>query len=275
MYTPRILIGAAVLAATSGVACSGDEVGRLTPALSSGNAQQCESAAKALGALGPRAAAAAPAMLDVVVKQRRAKGATCWMIVADELPKIGPAAMSLLLAALGDQRAEDAAYVLSGMGAAALPTLSKALAEPKSAEGAASAIAFLGRAGAPALPALREAHKKGRLTEEKFLACISWFRSAETVPDLAAALRSGDIEVRWMALRALEDFVAKSPDAVKAVSFALQDASPEIRNHALVALSKAGPAASSAVPAVRLAADRRLVSPSLAKTAIARMQPRQ
>jgi len=255
------------------VAC-GDKVAGLTQELSSGTDQECAAAAKALGKIGPPAASAAPAMLDVVVKQRRAKGPTCWTTVVDELPKLGPAATSLLLTALGDKRGEDAAHVLSSMGAAALPTLSQALADPKSADEAASTIAFLGRAGAPALTALRDARKNGRLTEKKFLACISWFKSAETAPDFAAALRSGDIEVRWMALRALEDVAAQSPDAVKALAFALQDASPEIRNHALVALSKAGPAASAAVPAVREAADRRLVSPSLARTAIARMQPR-
>lgn len=272
MYTPRVLVCAAVLAAMAGVACSGDEVGRLSQAMSGGNAQECESAAKALGAMGPAAGGAAPAMLDVVVKQRRVKGATCWTTVVDELPKLGPAATSLLLTALGDHRAEDAAYVLSSMGVSALPTLTKALDRPASAEGAASAIAFLGRAGAPTLGALRRAHKDGRLTERKFLASISWFASAETVPDFTAALRSGDVEVRWMATRALEDFVAESPEAVRALSLALQDASPEIRNYALAALSKAGPAARSAVPAVRLAAERRLVSPSMAKTAIARMR---
>ena len=262
-----------MVAATLTVAC-GDKVAGLTQELSSGTDQECAAAAKALGKIGPPAASAAPAMLDVVVKQRRAKGPTCWTTVVDELPKLGPAATSLLLTALGDKRGEDAAHVLSSMGAAALPTLSQALADPKSADEAASTIAFLGRAGAPALTALRDARKNGRLTEKKFLACISWFKSAETAPDFAAALRSGDIEVRWMALRALEDVAAQSPDAVKALAFALQDASPEIRNHALVALSKAGPAASAAVPAVREAADRRLVSPSLARTAIARMQPR-
>ena len=77
-----------------------------------------------------------------------------------------------------------------------------------------------------------------------------------------------------MATRALADFAAQSPEAVKALAFALEDASPEIRNHAIVALSNAGPAASSALPAVRLAAERRLISGGLARSAIARMQPR-
>ena len=242
--------------------------------MSSGTDQECAEAAKALGKIGPPAGSAAPAMLDVVVKQRRGKGPTCWTTVVDELPKLGPAATSLLLTALGDKRAEDAAHVLVSMGASGLPTLSKALAEPKSADVAAEAIAFLGRAGAPALGELRAARKKGRLTEKKFLATISWFRSKDTAPDFVAALHSTDIEVRWMATRALADFAAESPEAVKGLAFALQDSSSEIRNFAVAALSKAGPAASSALPAVRYAADRRLISGGMARNAIARMQPR-
>jgi hypothetical protein len=256
------------------VAACGDKVGRLTQELSSGDDAECASAAKALGALGPSAASAAQAMFDVVVKQRRANGPTCWMSVVNELPKLGPAATSLLITALGGQRSEDAEYVLGAMGASALSALSKALADPKAVDSAVSAIGLLGRAGLPALADLREAYKKRRITERRFLAAISWFRSEQTVPDFAAALRSNDIEVRWMAARALADIAAESPKAVQALAFALQDESPEIRNHTLTALSKAGPAASSALPAVRYAADRRLVSPSLAKVAIARMQPR-
>ncbi len=236
------------------------------------NDRQCESAARALGKLGPSAASAAPALLDVVVKQRRAPGRTCWPAAVDELPKLGPVATDLLLAALGDKRAEDAAYVLASMGKAGLPTLAVALAEPSKADGAAEAIAFLGRAGAPALGELRAARKSGRLAEKKFLATISWFRSKDTVPDFGAALHSTDVEVRWMATRALADFAPESPDAVKALAFALQDSSAEIRNYAVTALTKAGPAASSAVPAVRYAAERRLISGGMAKNAIARMQ---
>jgi HEAT repeat protein len=261
------------LSATLALAC-GDELGRLTAELSTGSDQQCEAAAKALGALGSEAAGAAPAMFDVVVKQRRVPGRTCWVAAVDELPKLGSAATSLLLAALGDQRAEDAAYVLADMGASALPTLTAALADAKKAEGAAEAIAFLGRAGAPALGELRAARQSGRLTEKKFLATISWFRSTGTVADFAAALHSTDIEVRWMATRALADFAAQSPEAVTALASALEDSSPEIRNFAVIALSKAGPAASSALPAVRQAAQRRLISSGQARNAIARMQPR-
>lgn len=273
MAITKVLAGAGLLAATLGVAC-GDEVGGLTQALSSGTDQECVSAAKALGAIGSRAASAAPAMLDVVVRQRRAGSLTCWTTVVNELPKLGPAATSLLLTALGDKRADDAAYVLGGMGASGLPTLSKALTDPKSADNASAAIALLGRAGTPALGDLRKARKNGLITEKKFLATISWFKSAETVPDFAAALHSKDIEVRWMATRALADFAAKSPEAVKALALALQDESPEIRNHAVVALGNAGPAASPALPAVRLAAERRMISGGMARSAIARMQPR-
>ena len=273
MRITKVLAGAGIVAATLSAAC-GDKVGRLTAELSSGTDQQCEAAAKALGAIGAPAASAAPAMLDVVVKQRRAASRTCWTTVVSELPRLGPAATSLLLTALGDKRAEDAAYVLTSMGAPGLPTLSKALTDPKSADNASAAIALLGRAGTPALGDLRKARKNGVITEKKFLATISWFKSAETVPDFAAALHSKDIEVRWMATRALADFAPKSPEAVKALAFALQDESPEIRNHAVVALGKAGPAASPALPAVRLAAERRLISGGLARSAIAQMQPR-
>ena len=213
-------------------------------------------------------------MFDVVVKQRRSSTAMCWRAVADELPKLGPPAMTLLSTALGDQRAEDAGYVLGNMGAGAVPELSKALADPKKVDGAVATLGLLGKAGASSLPALRDAHKAHRITQKRFLAAISWFRSEETVPDFAGALRSEDIEVRWTATRALADFAGKSPKAVQALALALQDSSPEIRNHALNALSNAGPAASSALPAVRHAAEYRLVSPTLAKVAMARMQPR-
>lgn len=213
-------------------------------------------------------------MLDVVVKQRRTSGRTCWRTVVDQLPRLGDAATSLLLTALGDHRAEDAGHVLASMGDAGLATLSAALADPKKAENTAETIAFLGRPGAPTLRALREARVAGRLTEKKFLATISWFRTDDTVPDFAEAMRSKDIEVRWMATRALADFAVRSREAVRALASALEDDSAEIRNYAVVALSKAGPAASSALPDVRRAAERRLISGGLAKGAIARMQPR-
>lgn len=265
---------AAVLTAATFVAACGDKVARLTQDLGSGNDQQCQVAARALGAIGPGAASAAPAMFDVIVKQRRVPGRTCWTTTAEELPKLGEAATSLLLTALGDGRAEDAGAVLAGMGASALPVLSKALADPNKVDGAVATISVLGPAAAPVLPHLREAHKSRRITERRFLASISWFRSEQTVPDFAAALRSADIEVRWMATRALGEFAPRSPQAVKALAFALQDASAEIRNEALSALSSAGPAARPALPAVRHAAERRLVSPRLAQMAVARIQPR-
>ena len=77
-----------------------------------------------------------------------------------------------------------------------------------------------------------------------------------------------------MATRALAEFAAESPEAVKGLAFALQDSSSEIRNFAVAALAKAGPAASSALPAVRYAAERRLISGGMARNAVARMQPR-
>lgn len=213
-------------------------------------------------------------MLDVVVKQRRASSRTCWRTVVDQLPRLGDAAALLLLTALGDHRAEDAGHVLATMGDAGLTTLSAALADPKKAENAAETIAFIGRPGAPTLRALRDARVAGRLTEKKFLATISWFRTDDTVPDFVEALRSKEVEVRWMAARALADFATRSQDAVRALASALSDESAEIRNFAVVALSKAGPAASSALPDVRRAAERRLISGGMAKNAIARMQPR-
>ena len=262
-----------LVAAMLGVVC-GDKLARLTHDLSSGDDQQCQSAAKGLGAMGPGAASAAPAMFDVIVKQRKAPGRTCWTTAVIELPKLGTAAASVLLTGLGDQRAEDAGSVLTSMGASALPVLSKALQDPKTVDGAVATIGLLGPTAMPVLGDLREAHKSGRLTERRFLASINWFRSEQTVPDFAAALHSRDIEVRWLATRALGEFAPRSPQAVKALAFALQDASAEIRNEALSALSNAGPAAGPAVPAVRYAADRRLVSPRLAQMAIARIQPR-
>jgi HEAT repeat protein len=268
-----VLAAAALLTATLGAAC-GDKIAGLTEDLSSGDDPTCQAAAKALGALGPAAAGAAPALFDVVVKQRQAPTRTCWTTAVAELPKLGPTAASILLTALGDQRAEDAGYVLTSMGASALPVLSKALADPKTVEGAVDVIAVLGVKAAPVLGDLREAHTNRRLAERRFLSAISWFRSEQTVPDFAAALRSEDVEVRWMAVRALGTFAAQSTPAVKALAFALQDRSAEIRNDALDALSRAGPAAKPAVPAVRQAAARRLVSPRLAQMAIARIEPR-
>jgi HEAT repeat protein len=267
------ILAAALMAATLGAAC-GDKVARLTHDLTSGDDQVCQSAARALGAIGPDAASAAPAMFEVIVTQRRAPGRTCWTTVVDELPKLGTAAAaSILLTALGDKRAEDAGYVLAGMGASALPVLSKALGDPKAVDGAIDVIAVLATTAAPLLGDLREARKSRRLSERRFVISISWFRSEQTVPDFAAALRSEDIEVRWAAVRALGDFAARSSQAVKALAFALQDDSAEIRNEALEVLSRAGPAARPALPAVRAAAARRLVSPRMAQMAIARIQP--
>ena len=205
MNTLRRLSVAIALAAMSGAACSG-RVSQLTAELGSADEKTCESATKALGALGPGAAEAASAMLDVIVKQRRGLGPTCWMTVVDELPKLGPSVTSLLLTALGDQRAQDAAYVLASMGPSVLPAVTGALVAPTTAEGAAAAIAMLGPAGAPALPQLRQARRSNVLSEPRFLATISWSRSDETVADFVAALSSLDPEVRAMAARALKDF---------------------------------------------------------------------
>lgn len=238
--------GVAALAAICGAACG--KVGKLTTALGSPDEKQCESAAKALGALGPKAASAAQAMLDVVVKQRRRFGSSCWMTVVDELPKLGPDATSLLLTALGDKRRSDAAYVLASIGAPVLTKVTAALAAPTTAEGAATAIGLMGKAGAPALPKLREARDANLISHAQFLSAISWLRVDETVPDFAAALGSWDPEVRSMAAQALKDFVARSPEAVSALARVLVSGDDRLRSAAARSLVEAGPMAVGAVP---------------------------
>src|SRR5262245_14786672 len=107
---------AATLALTVSTVAGGGEAARtraqidtLADSLRATDDKTCPEAARALGALGPAAADAARPMFDVVVRQRRHLGPMCWETVVDELPKLGPAATSLLVTALAGDESSDAA----------------------------------------------------------------------------------------------------------------------------------------------------------------------
>lgn len=204
-------------------------------------------AARALGAIGPGAAAARPSLLKALADMR---AAVRWA-AADALYRIGLTADAApaLVEAL---RSEDAyvrafaTYSLGELGGAAGEVAAAALAETVRSEGgagrsgAAAALAKMGGGARQAVPALIEELKNER-EARRWRAARTLGRigpeAAPAVPGLVVALRDPDVSVRLAAARALgrigsRDAIAGLVGAVKS------DTSRQVREEASKALSR-------------------------------------
>ncbi|HEY3322186.1 MAG TPA: DUF2950 family protein [Planctomycetota bacterium] len=237
-------------------------------------------AVKQLRSAGPAAAAAVPALIDSL------KDAD-WdvrMEAAETLLSIGPAAMSALLTAATGPASEvrsGATWVVARLRVECLPGLLQLLVEgkPEVKTLAAHAIDRIGPASIPALraalaqddddlradvatllggfgvaaketvPDLIEAlkHKPGTPTHQRIAAALGKI-GPEAVPALTAALQNDFWEIRTGAALALGFVPPQTPQVLPALIAALQDDRACVREAAARSLANIGPPAVSALP---------------------------
>jgi lysophospholipase L1-like esterase len=204
------------------------DVGALAAALGShgspGVRREC---AEALGALGPSARQAVPALFVALADPSEAVRAS-------------------------------AARALSKMdlGAGDVPRLVEALASPDRyvAAFAAWTLGNMGAAAQPAVPALARAFWRDD-TNAVVGAALARVgpAAAEAVGVLQEALRSDDADRRWRAARTLGRIGPQAAPAVPLLTSALTDRSNAVRQHAARALGRIGPAARPAAGALQKA----------------------
>jgi len=200
-------------AAALGALHAASAVLTLRRALRDSSRQVRQSAAEAIGQIGPMALSAVPDLLHAM-----AVGDSDFLFkTSGVFEQLGPGAVPPILRVLrANARKEDdlddlyeaAQDALAGVGVAAVPQLRAALA--------------LGgdraRASATALGAHGEA-------------------SAAAVPELTKALRSADPQLRWMAARALGDIGPAARDALSSLRRLENDPNETVRNLAAEAIA--------------------------------------
>jgi HEAT repeat protein len=229
-------------------------------------------AADALARLGPAAAPAVPALADAL----KDKSVDVRIRSAVALGKVGPAARSALPAlfaagkdtgnlgqilryglpsSVAEAAVEAALKVDPGcadrLAAAVLPDLTAALAGKDAAavQAAASALARLGPAARPALPALRAARKTARGFAESITSrALQAVLGAEPALIELASDRKERVENRLQALSDLGYLRDISERGAQALADALEDPEPMVRGRAAMALGVVGPKAKAAVP---------------------------
>ncbi len=196
----------------------------LTGHASAGVRAEC---AGVLGALGPAAREAMPALFDALADPSEAVRAASARALArietreNDVPR--------LVAALGSEDGYVVAFAawslgnLGGAAAGAVPDLVRALARDDTNAVVAGALARIGPAAAGAVPALVE------------------------------ALRSDDADRRWRAARTLGRIGPPAEAAVGALTTALGDPNGAVRQHAARALGRIGRAARPAAAALQRA----------------------
>ncbi len=197
----------------------------LIAALSDTHVSVVWNAARELAKFGMQASAAVPALESLL----SASDATSVLWVRYALTKItGDVQICLpyAIAALGDKQ-----RVFPGM--------------------ASAALAGLGAAAAPAVPALilelSDQHADNRWAAAGALANIGP-AAAEAVPVLTESLIDPDEKVRWYAAWALGEIGPASAPAVSALIDALHDGDDDVRGYAVRALGRIGAAARTAIP---------------------------
>jgi HEAT repeat protein len=197
----------------------------LQTALESKDAQQRAGAARAIGAMGPAASVAVPAL----VKNLGDGSDEVRQGSAEALGQIGAPAKSAVVAALGD-------------------------ADAKRRAGAALALAQLGSAAKDTAPTLipileKEQDPAARMAQITALPKTGPDRE-RGVPLLVAAATDPDDTVRHVGINALAAARALHPDAVPALAGLLKNSDPAMRQRAAHVLGRLGPDAASALPAL-------------------------
>ena len=183
--------------------------------------------ADALGALGPGARSAVPALFAALADPSEAVRAAAARALARIEPR--PEDVPRLVAALGSPDAYVAgfaAWSLGNLGAAAeaaVPDLTRALARDDTNAVVAAALARIGPGAAAAVPALVD------------------------------ALKSENADQRWRAARTLGRIGPPAASSVDALTTALADPNGAVRQHAARALGRIGPAARPAAVALQRA----------------------
>jgi HEAT repeat protein len=197
--------------------------------------------AKSLGALGPLAESAVPALL----KRLHDPESYIGLEAADALARIGPASVPGLTLALSDDAPrvrQAAAFALGQAGASAepaIPRLIERLADPDQSVRTSSAYS-LSLIGNPTLVALSNVidHAEPAAREAAVKEFIAFYRSLRSIePPLIKMARAVQPDSRFQAIRALGLMRVADDASVRAFIEALQDPVPEVRLAALNALN--------------------------------------
>lgn len=213
--------------------------------------------AQALGEIGGEAKTVAPALLEVARKDRdnRARVAAVVSIGKfglDAAPFVPDLVEMISRPSAGDRGvAEAARKALQKIGAAAVPSLTKACkgGDARARAAAAQTLAGMGDAARPTLPAL-EANLTDKAVPVRVQAAVAVWKltqeSGRTAPVLAAALKDSDLDTAAVAMLALADMGPRAAVAVVALQERLGDKESGLRRIAAQTLGKIGPAAAAA-----------------------------
>lgn len=193
-----------------------------------------QTALKALSMMGPDAKDAVPALVAGITKYDDA---------VDVLVRIGPAAISVLLATLKKpdenwEKRSQASKTLGKIGGPAVPLLVAALKEGDQyvRRLAAEALVYAGSDAVPALNTLlQDKNPRERIAAAKILGDAHLF-----TPALITAMKDPEPEVRLAVVRALNKGSDTSQDALSAIIEALKDKKLEVRLAAIDALKGTG-----------------------------------
>ena len=223
----------------------------LIKALSLDDVSKRGGAAMALGDMGPAAHEAIPALIENLGNQDPEVQRT----VAEALAQIGPETVKPLTEALGSNDA-------------------------KSRQGAALALAGLGKAAKEAGPKLADVTEKetdagARLAELGALSRVG-VEASRSVPLLVEALKSGDEPSRHAAVNGLA-LVRPAQPAVQALQALLSDSDPALRQRAAHTLSRLGsqaaPATAALIACAKAAPDDTAFTEALAQVGEAALPP--
>jgi HEAT repeat protein len=221
------------------------------------------SAARALGAIGPEAKTAIPALAELL--RDRDEDVRCAAITG--LSGMGSASVPILLDLLKDKDSRVRVNAIVGLGhigvdaAPAIPALAELL-RSQDAEIHRSALWALGDISRPALPRMLELlkDKNGQVrADAAFVIDTIVGRSlrGRTGPEaklliaaLTDALKDQEPAVRERAARALRIFAAEATSAIPALMELLKDAKPEVRGSAARVLGTIGRKDKSVVAAI-------------------------
>ncbi|MBM4001505.1 MAG: HEAT repeat domain-containing protein [Planctomycetes bacterium] len=234
----------------------------LTTALGSKDAMLRGAAANALGAIGPAAHRAVPALIDHFEDTESAGADDVWILASRAVGRMGSAAVDPLVAKLDASRPRvftAACGALHDIGPDAAKGLTR-LREEITKDGdltipAMFAVAGMGKAGGEALDDIARM-LDSRNFHHQYWACRAIGELGEVgapaVPKLIDRLNDGVVSVRRHAAAALGGIgPAAGPDAVAALIAALDDKLEPVREDAVIALGKMGEAAASAVPKIQ------------------------